>query len=112
MAVIEVAIGPGGVPGRFRVEVIDSPVGHPSATAELDAESLRARRGLLQQEVLASAVRTRGVPETEQLLREAGQALFAGLLGASAVAGCYRASGALAAERGEDLRLGLRINDP
>ncbi len=112
MAVIEVAIGPGGMPGKFRVEVIDSPAGHPSAMAELDAESLTARRGLLQQEVLASAVRTRGIPETEQLLREAGQALFAGLLGASAVAGCYRASAALAAERGEELRLVLRINDP
>jgi WD40 repeat protein len=112
MAVIEVAIGPSGVPGRFKVEVVDSPAGQLSAVAELDTESLAARHGLLQQEVLASGVRTRGVPETEQLLREAGQALFAGLLGADGMAGCYRASAALAAERGEQLRVALRIDDP
>ena len=35
MAVIEVAIGPGGMPGMFRVEVIDSPAGNPSATVRL-----------------------------------------------------------------------------
>lgn len=112
MAVIEVEIGPGPVPGQFRVKVIDSPVGHPSAVAHLDAGSLMTRRGLLQQEVLASAVRARGAPETEQFLREAGQALFAGLLGAGGVAGCYRASAALAAERGEELRVVLRIEEP
>ena len=71
-----------------------------------------ARRGLLQQEVLASSVLARGVPETEQLLREAGQGLFAALLGADGVAGCYRASAALAAERGEELRVVLRVDDP
>jgi hypothetical protein len=112
MAVIELAIGPGSMPGSFRVEVIDSPAGHLSALAGLDVESLAARRGLLQQEVLASSVRARGIPETEQLLREAGQALFAGLLGAGGVAGCYRASAAVAAERGEELRVVLRIDDP
>jgi hypothetical protein len=56
MTVIEVAIGPGGAPGLFKVEVVASPAGEASATAELDAESLLARRGLLQQAVLASAV--------------------------------------------------------
>src|SRR5690349_20126372 len=80
MAVFEVGIGPGGIPGKLRVEVITSPAGHPSATAGLDAGSLTARRRLLQQEVLASSALTRGVPETEQLLRETGQDLFAALL--------------------------------
>jgi WD40 repeat protein len=112
MAVIEVAIGPGGMPGKFRVEVIDSPAGHPSATTGLDAGALTARSGVLQLEVLASSALARGVPETEQFLRSTGQALFAGLLGADGIAGCYRASAALAAERGEELRVVLRIDDP
>jgi hypothetical protein len=112
MAVIEVAIGPGGRPGEFKVEVIDSPAGRLAATASLDAGSLMARRGLLQLEVLASSTPARGVPETEQLLRQAGQSLFAGLLGVEGIAGCYRASAALAAERGEELRVVLRIDDP
>jgi hypothetical protein len=66
MAVIEVAIGPGGVPGKFRVEVVDSPAGHLSAAAGLDVGALAGQRRLLQQEVLASAARARGVPETEE----------------------------------------------
>jgi len=80
-----VAIGPGGMPGEFRVEVVDSPAGHVSAAAGLDAGAVAGQRRLLQQEVLASAARSRGVPETEELLREAGRALFASLLGADGV---------------------------
>ena len=80
---------------------------------ELDADSLLARRGHLQQAVLASAVASRRVlPETEQLIREAGQVLFAGLLGTGEVAGRYRAAAAVAAERGEGLRVVLRIDTP
>jgi WD40 repeat protein len=109
MAVIEVAIAPGGIPGKVRVEVIGSPAGRPSTVVGLDAASLTARRALLQLEVVASA--TRGARETEQLLRAAGQALFAGLLGADGIVDCYRASAALAAERGEQLRVLLRIDD-
>jgi len=113
MIVIEVAIGPGGEPGMFRVEVVASPAGEASAIVELDPYSLLARRGLLQQAVLASAVLSRQVlPETEQLLREAGQVLFAALLGTGEVAGLYRASAAVAAERGEGLRVVLRMDTP
>ena len=113
MTVIEVAIGPGGAPGTFRVEVVASPAGEASATVELDADALLARRGQLQQAVLASAVSSRRVlPETEQPLREAGQVLFAGLLGAGEVAGRYRAAAAVAAVRGEGLRVVLRIDTP
>ena len=80
---------------------------------KLDADSLLVRRGQLQQAVLASAVATRRVlPQTEQPVREVGQVLFAGLLGAGEVAGRYRASAAVAAERGEGLRVVLRIDDP
>ena len=107
------AIGPGGAPGMFKVEVVASPAGEASATVELDAESLLARRGLLQQAVLASAVPSRRVlPETEQPIREAGQVLFAGLLGTGEVAGRYRAAAAVAAVHGEGLRVVLRIDTP
>jgi len=113
VTVIEVAIGPGGTPGMFRVEVVASPVGEASATVELDADALLARRGLLQQAVLASAVPSRRVlPETEQPVREVGQVLFTRLLGTGEVAGRYRAAAAVAAERGEGLRVVLRIDTP
>ena len=113
MTVIEVAIELGGAPGVFRVEVVESPAGEASETVELDADSLLARRGQLQQAVLASAVPSRRVlPETERTVREVGQMLFTGLLGTGEVAGRYRASAAIAAEREQGLRVVLRINSP
>jgi len=113
VTVIEVAIGPGAAPGMFKVEVVASPAGEAAAAVELDADALLARRGLLQQAVLASAVPSRRVlPETEQLVREVGQVLFAGLLGAGEVAGRYRAAAAVASMRGEGLRVVLRIDTP
>jgi hypothetical protein len=67
VTVIELSIGPGRVPGLFRVEVVTSPAGEAAAEVVLDTDSLLARRGLLQQAVLASAVPSRRVlPETEQ----------------------------------------------
>ena len=78
MTVIEVAIGPGGAAGMFKVEVVASPAGEATATVELDADALLARRGLLQQAVLASAVpRRRVLSETEQPVREVGELLLA-----------------------------------
>jgi hypothetical protein len=95
------------------VQVITSPAGEASAVAWLDAAGLLARRSELQQAVLVSAVPTRRVlTETERCVREAGEALFAASLGAGEVAGRYRASAALAAERGQALRVVLRIEDP
>jgi WD40 repeat protein len=113
LRIFEVEIGPGDAPGMFRVEVVASPAGEGSATVELDTDALMARRGLLQQAVLASAVPRRWVlPETEQPVREIGQVLFATLLGTGEVAGLYRASAAVAAEYGQALRLVLRIDIP
>lgn len=90
-----------------------SPAGEASATVELDTDALLTRRGVLQQAVLASAVPSRRVlPEIEQPVREVGQVLFVGLLGTGEVAGQYRAAAALAAERGEGLRVALRIDSP
>jgi hypothetical protein len=67
----------------------------------------------LQSAVLLSAVSARRVVHvTEQPVREVGQALFAALLGAGEVAGVYRASAAVAAERERALRVVLRTADP
>jgi WD40 repeat protein len=106
MSAIEVAIGPG--PAGYRVDVVRSPAGEASATVDLDAEGLLARRQELQHAILVSSVPTRRLlDENEQAVREVGQALFKALLGTGEVAGRYRA-----AERDEDLRLVLRIDDP
>jgi hypothetical protein len=106
MSTIEVSIGPG--PAGCRVDVVRSPAGEASAAVTLDAEALLARRKELQQAILASSVPTRRLlDENEQSIREVGQALFRALLGTGEVAGRYRA-----AERDEDLRLVLRIDDP
>jgi hypothetical protein len=110
---IEVAIGPASAPGTFKVEVVDSPAGEASAVVNLDIDDLLARRGQLQHAVLASAaVARRVLPESEQLVHEAGRALFTGLLGTGEIAGRYRASAAVAAERGQELRVVLRIDTP
>ena len=112
MSVIEVAISPGEAVGSFRMGVVSSPAGEASALAGLDVGLLMTRRSELQRAVLASAETTRKVlPEAERCVREVGRQLFAALLGTGEVAGRYRASAALAAERGEALRVVLRIGD-
>jgi hypothetical protein len=113
MTVIEVAIIPGEAPGIFKVEVVRSPAGEASAVVKLDAMGLRARRPQMQQALLASAVPTRRIlPEAERSVREVGELLFTALLGTGEVAGRYRASAALAAERGRALRVVLRLDSP
>jgi hypothetical protein len=80
---------------------------------DLDVEMLLARREQLEQTVLASAVASRAIlSPSERPIREIGQLLFSALLGSAQVAGRYRASSALAAERGEGLRVVLRVDTP
>jgi CHAT domain len=113
MAVIEVAIGPSTEPGTFAVDVVDSPAGEATSTVAVDVETLLAGLPRLQDAVLASAVASRrALPETERPLREVGHVLFQTLLGSGEVAGRYRASAAIAAERGEGLRVVLRVGKP
>jgi WD40 repeat protein len=113
VGVIEVAVGYGREPGKFRVEVVRSAAGQATADAGLDVSGLLAERTRFQETLLLSAVRARQVlTPAEQVVRETGQALFSALLGTGEVAGQYRASAALADERGEDLRIVLRIGAP
>lgn len=113
MGVIEVAIDYGREPGKFRVEVVRSPAGEAATDAGLDAGGLLAGRTQFQQTLLLSAVRSRQIlTPAETAVRDVGRALFAALLGTGDVVGRYRASAALADERGEELRIVLRIDAP
>jgi len=113
VTVFEVSISPGSVAGSLRVEVVNSPAGQASAMTSLDSRTLIARRAEFQNAVLESAVpRRRVLTESEQCVQEIGQSLFSALLGAGDVAGLYRASAALAGERGQRLRVVLRIDEP
>ena len=112
-AIIEVAIRRGDAHGTFTVEVVSSAAGEASASVTLNVDGLLSQRERLQTAVLASSVVSRRVlPETERPVREIGQLLFAATLGAGEVSGRYRASAALAAERGQRLRVVLRIDSP
>jgi WD40 repeat protein len=113
VSVFEVAIGPDASAGKFRVEVVTSPDGGlASAIAELDVPGLLAQRRELEHAVLVSGMPLRAVYPEEQQVRQVGRALFETLLGTGEVAGRYRAAAAVAAERGEGLRVVLRIGDP
>src|SRR5437763_1782887 len=72
--------------------------GRAGAGIEEDGERRPHRRGLLDQ--------------AETSVRAVGRRLFAALFSDPAVAGIYRASAAVAAERGESLRIVLRIDAP
>lgn len=112
-AEIELEIGPGREPSTYEVQVLRAVGGgEPKGTARLDLEQfLRWHRGL-ENTVLASAVRSRGAaPQAEAPLREAGQELFAALFHGT-VGETYRASQAVARERGHALRMVLRLTAP
>jgi hypothetical protein len=112
-AVIQVAIRQDHAPGTFGVEIVSSPAGEAAATVVLDVDDLLARRESLQWAVLASAVaRRRVLSETERPVIEIGKLLFTALLGTGEVSGRYQAAGAVAAERGQRLRVVLRIDAP
>jgi hypothetical protein len=113
VSVFEVTIGPDGNHGRYRVDVLSSPDGGvATAVADLDVNAVLAWRRDLEQAVLISGISERGLPREEELVRSIGEALFTALLGTGDVAGLYRAAAAVAAERGEGLRVVLRIADP
>lgn len=107
-ALIDVTIEPDHAPGLVKVAV-RSPAGEASALVELPVDALLGRRAEVQSCVLSSSA-SFGLPprQIEQPVREIGQSLFTALLGTGAIAGIYRASVALAAEREQRLRVVLR----
>src|SRR6185312_2049919 len=102
-AVIDIAMRPApesgaAGSGTFTVEVMRSPAGEGNAVVGLAVDDLLARWPSSGSQA--------------EPVREVGGALFTALLGTGAVAGLYRASAALAAERGQSLRVVLRIDSP
>jgi len=113
MSVIEVAIGYARDPGKFRVQVVDSPVGHASADVDLDVEALlEGRAGFERALLLSSVPMRRKLSDEEKLIQDAGRSLFTALLGTGEVAGRYRSSVDRAADHDEQLRIVLRIDAP
>lgn len=108
---IELEIAAGGRVGEYAVRVIRAASGgEPRECLQLDVARILRMRPDLENAVLASAAHARGgpLPEVERPLREAGQELFEGLF-TGAVRETYRASVAVAHERGAKLRVVLHL---
>jgi WD40 repeat protein len=109
---IELEIGAGSGVGNYAVQVIRSAAGgEPEGALELNVEELLSRRDVLEATVLASAVPRRSVSVNEEPVREVGRQLFQALF-TGPVNGTYRASLAVAQQRGKRLRLVLRLTAP
>jgi hypothetical protein len=80
--------------------------------SKLDVDDMLQERDALENTVLASGASGRRIaPAHEQQLRRVGQQLFDALLSGS-VLGTYRASLGVAQQRGEPLRVVLRLTAP
>jgi Probable lipoprotein LpqN/CHAT domain len=110
---IKLEVGAGSARGEFMARVVDAPSGgEPSAIFQLDVDALLRGRDALENTVLASgAAGRRIVPAHEQQLRQVGQQLFEALFSGH-VLGTYRASLGAARQRGEPLRVVLRLTAP
>jgi hypothetical protein len=110
-SIIELDIGRTDAPGIYQIEIIRSPAGDASATFELEPVELIDKLGELQQTLLASSVSSRRiVGRSEASVRGVGQRLFEALFADHQVAAVYRASHAVASDRGESLRIVLRLS--
>jgi hypothetical protein len=111
--VMELDVSGSGRPGTYTVKVVHSPAGEASATFELEPSQVIAKLDEMQQILLASSVPSRRLlSRGETSVREVGRRLFDALLSPQAISGVYRASSAVAAERGEALRIVLRTSAP
>ena len=112
-SVLELDVSSSGTPGTYSVEIIRSPGGEASGTFRLEPAEIVGRLGELQDTLLASSVeRRRVLSRGESSVRDVGQRLFEALFSQHDVGGVYRASRALADERGDPLRIVLRIDAP
>jgi hypothetical protein len=109
----ELEFGPVSGPGEFTTRVVNAPSGGTQpAAVQLDVEKLLRDRDALETTVLASAVTARRLlTGPEQELRQVGRSLFDAMF-SGPVLGAYRASVATAQQRGEPLRVVLRLTDP
>jgi CHAT domain len=109
---IELEVGAGTGPGEFTARVVNAVSGgEPSATTHLDVESLLRDRDTLEAVVLGSGAPGGGPANGEEQLRRVGGQLFDALF-VGPVLGTYRASMGVAMQRGEPLRVVLRLTAP
>ncbi|KOG34282.1 CHAT domain-containing WD40 repeat protein [Streptomyces resistomycificus] len=98
-------------PGGYSIEV-SSPCGEDRVVTAIDAHELLFRLPSLQAAVLGSAVRSRGVgTELEAPARQVGGILFDAVF-QSSIKALYLASRQRAQERGQRLRMVLRVRSP
>ncbi len=111
--VLELEIDPGTTPGEFTVRVARSVAGgEPTARFTLDVDALLATRQQLESVLLASSVSARRIlPAAEVSVQSTGATLFDALF-VGEVAATYRASRAVAADRGRGLQVRLRLGAP
>jgi CHAT domain len=111
--IIELEVTAGAAEGQYAVRVVRSIAGEAStATMNLDAKAYLGARDDLENVVLASAAASRRtLSPGEQRLRDVGQQLFEALF-CGPVQATYRASARAADERGERLRVVLRLVAP
>jgi hypothetical protein len=111
--VMELAIDPGQEPGTYTVRVLRSlSSDQPSDSITLDVGALVASLPRLESSVLASSVSARRVmSDRETAVQSVGTRLFGAVFSGS-VGSAYRASVAVASERGRSLQIALRLNAP
>ena len=111
--VLELEIEPGGAAGEFTVRVARSVAGgEPTERFSLDVDALLGTRAQLESVVLASSVSARRIlPAAEVSVQSTGAALFEAVF-VGEVAATYRASRAVAADRGQGLQVRLRLGAP
>jgi hypothetical protein len=111
---LELELDRAGASGAYEVRVLRSAAGgEPARVMHLDVDELLRRRPHLETSVLASAVRSRrgAVSEAEAPLRQVGKELFDAVF-VERIESTYRASLAVARERGSPLRIVLRLTAP
>ncbi|SFS14288.1 CHAT domain-containing protein [Microbacterium sp. cf046] len=111
--VIELEIGAGPSSGSYAVHVVRSLAGgEPSSVIELDVDAMIAGLPQLESSILASSVSARRVMTTgESAIQTIGVRLFDTVF-AGKVGEAYRASAAVAAERGLVAQMTLRLTEP
>ncbi|GAA1954795.1 CHAT domain-containing protein [Microbacterium deminutum] len=112
-AVIELELGAGPTPGTFSVHVLKSIAGgEPSATISLDIDDVLDSLPQIESSILASSVSARRVMSIrESAVQSIGVRLFDAVF-TGRIGEVYRASSAVASERGLTPQLTLRLTAP
>ena len=112
-AVIELELGAGPTPGTYSVHVVKSIAGgEPSATISLDIDDVLDSLPQIESSILASSVSARRVMSMrESAVQSIGVRLFDAVF-TGRIGEVYRASSAVAAERGLTPQLTLRLTAP